>query len=325
MKRILSHAVAALVAGLCLRLFFVYKFPFATNDTLLYEQLATNWVQHHVYGITVDGALAPVDLRMPGFPAFLALIYAIARRAGPEARFYVMLAQVVVDLAACVVTAGLAALLGWLRPDPGSSRRVFIVALWLAALCPFTANFTAVPMTEVWAVFFTAAALFAMAGLIWLAWARKEGLPLNAWASRHGESISALAGGFFIGMGTLFRPETPLLLVVACVVIVLVWVRRRFWFCVQLMALSAIGCALPLAPWALRNAVTLHEVQFLTPKNLNMSGEFVPYGFMAWEKTWLFRLKDCYLVPWKLDGEVINLEDIPARAFDSQDEKDRVA
>jgi hypothetical protein len=46
---------------------------------------------------------------------------------------------------------------------------------------------------------------------------------------------------------------------------------------------------------------------------------------MAWEKTWLFRLKDCYLVPWKLDGEVINLEDIPARAFDSQDEKDRVA
>src|SRR5271169_5626746 len=110
MKRILSHAVAALVAGLCLRLFFVYKFPFATNDTLLYEQLATNWVQHHVYGITVDGALAPVDLRMPGFPAFLAGIYAITRRVGPEARFFVMLAQVLVDLAACVVTAGLAGL-----------------------------------------------------------------------------------------------------------------------------------------------------------------------------------------------------------------------
>ena len=46
---------------------------------------------------------------------------------------------------------------------------------------------------------------------------------------------------------------------------------------------------------------------------------------MAWEKTWLFRMKDCFLVPWKLDGEVINLEDIPARAFDTTDEKDRVA
>jgi hypothetical protein len=66
-------------------------------------------------------------------------------------------------------------------------------------------------------------------------------------------------------------------------------------------------------------------MQFLAPKNLNMSGEFVPRGFMAWEKTWLFRMKDCFLVPWKLDDEVINLEDIPARAFDTQDEKDRVA
>jgi len=326
MKRILSHAVAALVAGLCLRLFFVYKFPFATNDTLLYEQLATNWVQHHVYGITVDGALAPVDLRMPGFPAFLAGIYAITRRVGVDARFFVMLAQVLVDLAACVVTAGLAGLLGLLRPDPGSWRRVFIVTLWLTALCPFTANFTAVPMTEVGAVFFTAAALFALVGLIWFSCGGKAGSFLGAWATQHGESIFALAGGFFIGMGTLFRPETPMLLLVAWIVIAFVWLsRRRVRSCVKVLALSAIGCALPLAPWAARNAVTLHEVQFLAPKNLNLSGEFVPYGFMAWEKTWLFRLKDCYLVPWKLDGDVINLEDIPARAFDTQDEKDRVA
>jgi hypothetical protein len=46
---------------------------------------------------------------------------------------------------------------------------------------------------------------------------------------------------------------------------------------------------------------------------------------MAWEKTWLFRVKDCFLVPWKLNDEVINLEDIPARAFDTPDEKERVA
>jgi 4-amino-4-deoxy-L-arabinose transferase-like glycosyltransferase len=46
---------------------------------------------------------------------------------------------------------------------------------------------------------------------------------------------------------------------------------------------------------------------------------------MAWERTWLFRVKDCFLVPWKLNGEVINLEDIPARAFDTPEEKERVA
>jgi 4-amino-4-deoxy-L-arabinose transferase-like glycosyltransferase len=136
----------------------------------------------------------------------------------------------------------------------------------------------------------------------------------------------ALASGFLIGMGTLFRPETPLLLVVAWILIAFIWLRnRRLLFCLQLMALSGVGCVLPLVPWAVRNAVTLHEAQFLAPKNSNLPGELVPYGFMAWEKTWLFRVKDCYLVPWKLNGEVINLEDIPPRAFDTPEEKERVA
>jgi 4-amino-4-deoxy-L-arabinose transferase-like glycosyltransferase len=326
MKRIISHTVAALAAGLCLRLFFVFKFPFAPTDTALYEQLATNWLQHHIYAITVDGALVPVDLRMPGYPAFLAIIYAITGRVGPDARLYVTLVQSAVDLGACLLTAGLAALLALLRPSPESWRRVYIATLWIAVLCPFTANYAAVPMTEVFAWFFTAAAFVSLIALIWSECGGKSTLFKSEWATRHADSIFALASGFLIGMGTLFRPETPLLLVTVWILLGFIWLRkRRFLFWVQLVVISAIGCALPLAPWAVRNAVTLHEVQFLAPKNLNMSGEFVPSGFMAWEKTWLFRMKDCFLVPWKLDGEVINLEDIPARAFDTPDEKDRVA
>ena len=327
MKRILSHTVAALAAGLCLRLFFVFKFPFATGDTALYEQLATNWLQHHVYAVTVDGALVPTDLRVPGFPAFLAVIYAIARRVGADAEFYVRLAQVAVDLLTCLATAGLAALLGLLRAEPGRWKGAFIVTLWLAALCPFTANYTAVPMTEVWAVFLTAAALLSLVALIGVEWAGRAWFFVSqGGVARHAGPIFALVGGFFIGMGTLFRPETPLLLVVAWMVIGFFWLRkRRFRSCARLLALSAIGCVLPLAPWAVRNAATLREVQFLAPKNSNMPGEVVPYGFMAWEKTWIFRLKDCYVVPWKLDGEVINLEGIPARAFDTPEEKERVS
>ena len=87
-----------MAAGLCLRLFFAFKFPFAPTDTALYEQLAANWLQHHVYAITVDAALVPVDLRMPGYPAFLAVIYAITGRTGLDARLYVTLVQSAVDL-----------------------------------------------------------------------------------------------------------------------------------------------------------------------------------------------------------------------------------
>ncbi|MGB2623195.1 MAG: hypothetical protein WA857_07605 [Candidatus Acidiferrum sp.] len=325
MKRIFSHLVPALIVGFCLRLFLVLKFPANAADTVLYEQMATNWLTHHVYAMSVNGAIPPVDLRMPGYPAFLALIYTITGRTGPAARFYVMLGQAGVDLCGCVVTACLAAMLFLMRPKSENWPRAFVVTLWLAVLCPFTANYAAVPLTEVFAVFFTAAAQVALIALVWDAYGGRLKLLQSGRAARHAESILAFAAGLLIGMGTLFRPETPLLLVPAWILFAFLWLRRRqFLFWLRLAALSAIGCVLPLLPWAVRNAITLHEVQFLAPKYSNLPGELVPYGFMAWEKTWLFRIKDCYLVPWKLNGEEINLDEIPARAFDSPGEKERV-
>jgi hypothetical protein len=86
-----------------------------------------------------------------------------------------------------------------------------------------------------------------------------------------------------------------------------------------------VVCAIPLMPWAIRNAVTLHEFQLLAPKNSNLPGELVPYGFMSWEKTWLYRFRDVYLVPWKLNDEAIRIEDMPASAFDTPEERERVA
>jgi hypothetical protein len=74
MRRNFSTAIAALAAGACLRFFFVWQFPAGSGDTVLYEQLATNWLKHHVYAMNIGGAITPVDIRMPGYPAFLALI-----------------------------------------------------------------------------------------------------------------------------------------------------------------------------------------------------------------------------------------------------------
>jgi len=89
--------------------------------------------------------------------------------------------------------------------------------------------------------------------------------------------------------------------------------------------LMAIACEVPLLPWVIRNAVTLHEFQPLAPKDATLPSELDPIGFMAWEKTWLYRMRDCYLVSWKLNDEEIHLEDIPASAFDTPEEQDRVA
>ena len=67
MKRIFSNTFVALAAGLCLRLYFVLQYPANSGDTVLYEQIATNWLKHHVYAMTVGGkrisaSLASVEL-----------------------------------------------------------------------------------------------------------------------------------------------------------------------------------------------------------------------------------------------------------------------
>jgi hypothetical protein len=326
MKRVFSNRLVALTAGLCLRLYFVLKFPANSGDTVLYEQIAMNWLKHHVYAMTVGGQIMPVDLRVPGYPAFLAIVYALTRRTGADARLWVMLAQIGVDLLSCLVIARLATLLAYPSEDAAPNKRVYSVALWLAALCPFTANYTAVPLTEVFATFWTALGFCALVRTL----GRINKPPFLAQGSHlplsRSVEYTALAAGLTVGMGTLFRPETPLLLLVAAIVlggVLFVRGSYRRWFTVCLA--MALGCLMMLSPWAVRNMVTLDELQFLAPKNSNLAGELVPYGFMAWEKTWLYRVRECYLVPWRLNEEAIFVEDMPVRAFDTPDEKQRVA
>jgi len=328
MKRIFSNPLAALAAGLCLRLFFVLKFPATSGDTVLYEQMATNWLKHHVYAMDVGGAVTPVDLRMPGYPAYLVIVYLLTGKVGAAARLWVMLGQIAVDLLGCLTIASLA--VGLLVVAEGSApvKPVFAAGLWLAALCPFTANYTAVLLTETFAVFLAALAMLFLTGVA----ANSDDLVFPAarrpWEGNWSTDFrvwSPLAG-LAVGFGTLFRPETPLLLVAA-------WIGNAFVLLphgrakhlLRIVLYTSLTCALPLVPWAIRNAVTLHEVQFLAPKNSNLPGELVPYGLMAWEKTWLFRVKDCYLVPWKVNEESIDLDSIPPQAFDTPDEKERVA
>ena len=87
----------------------------------------------------------------------------------------------------------------------------------------------------------------------------------------------------------------------------------------------AAGLVLPLVPWAARNWKTLHEVQFLAPRYLQLAGEYTPTGFDAWTRTWLWRYGDVYLANWKVEYEEIPIDSLPARAFDSPEERARVA
>src|ERR1700677_4279030 len=229
----------ATLSGLALRLYLVLKFPVTdTGDAPFYIELAWNWLKNGVYGFAVHGQLTPVDMRVPGYRAFLAAVFAVAGQS-PRAA---MLAQVGVDLATCFVIALIAA-----RLAPESSRRrVALAGLWLAALCPFTANYTAVVLTETLVIFLTALAILVLlqTDVGGAHVARATAFLANPW----------LLAGIVVGFGTLVRPETPLVLFAAGLVLLAKWWRPAGWVkLARAGLLMGLGLLLSLGAWGARD------------------------------------------------------------------------
>ena len=321
------HLVAALLCGLALRLYFIAHFPFYSGDTKFYEELARNWLDHGVYGLFVNGQLMPVDQRMPGYPAFLALIYSVFGRG----RIAVMLAQAVIDLVTCILAALIAS-----RIAPASTKhRAGTIALWLAALCPFTASYTAAIVTETLAAFFTTLALLM---LVWIftepvldapgggAVGAQGIAPVRQDTLARRLAAAFVLAGFFTGFGTLVRPETPLVLAAAAAVLCIRWRLMADWPKIVLAgSWMAVGLLIALTPWAARNARTLGRIEFLAPSYAESAGDYMPRGFYAWTRTWMVRNRDAYTVTWALGKKPIPIAAIPDAAFDSAAERARVA
>ena len=93
------------LAAFALRLFFYIRFPHVTGDSLIYGDIARNWLQHGIYGLSHAEGPRPTWIRLPGYPAFLAACFALF---GTEHYHAVLLVQIVIDVAGCFVIADLA-------------------------------------------------------------------------------------------------------------------------------------------------------------------------------------------------------------------------
>src|SRR5579864_5405134 len=182
----------ASLAALALRLLFVFRFPGVVDDSRLYANIAENWMQHGVYAVTDSGQIMPTLSRLPGYPAFLAAIFAIF---GIENFRAVLLVQVVFDLGTCFLIADLARRL--------LSERAAQAGFLLGGVCPFLANYAATALTETLEIFFTALALdLAICGL--------GALSADGRGRRRG--FIWLGCGLSIGAGILLRPDGGILL-----------------------------------------------------------------------------------------------------------------
>jgi hypothetical protein len=299
-------AASALAAGLLLRLWFVTHAGRIDGDTLIYGNIAKNWIQHGVYGFVATArGVSPTLIRLPGYPLFIAACFGIF---GADHYVAVMVVQCIVDLLTCLLIAALAGRL--------FGRRAAAAALWLSVLCPFTAAYTSAPLTEVLTLTTIALAFYSVER-----W-RSAGTGFNRWLW-----IAASAMAYSV----LLRPEQGLL--PAAIVPAMLWMSlhkqptearptppRTLVQAILPVALAALCIVLPLFPWAVRNWRTFHVVQPLAPRYATDPGEHIPLGFQRWYRSWAIDYASTEEVYWNYDSAEIDPANLPTRAFDSREQ-----
>jgi 4-amino-4-deoxy-L-arabinose transferase-like glycosyltransferase len=302
------------LAGLGLRLLFVLFFPAVVDDSRLYADIAKNWLQHGIYGVTDSGQIVPTLSRLPGYPAFLAAIFAIF---GADNFRAVLLVQVLFDLATCFLIADLARRL--------LSARAAKVAFLLAAICPFLANYAAAALTETLEISFTALALdLAVCGL------SSDVGPATTDVGQKWGRIVWFGCGLAVGVAILLRPDGGILFaaiggylfILACRAL-----RSKSETLGTLRpilragALLAAGVVVMLLPWTVRNLITLHRFEPLAPRYANDSDELVMTGFNRWVKTWIADYVSVQEIYWNVPGAAIEVTRLPSSAFDSPQQR----
>jgi hypothetical protein len=250
---------------------------------------------HGIYGTTTSGTLRPTLIRLPGYPLFLVACFKLF---GMEHYHAVMFAQTAIDLATCVLIAAFtrriwSAKAGWL-------------ALWLAVLCPFTANYAAVPLTETLELFWIAVAVYALTRFLQTS---KNEPPRWSWAL-----LQALAWSY----AALLRPDGALIAVALCPA--MVWYGHKRWGAKRVLPYAVAAALLSILlfiPWTVRNWRTFHVFQPLAPRYATDPGEFTDPGFNRWTKTICVDLACTWEVYWNVDSDAIDIANLPARAFDS--------
>ena len=299
--------IGASLAAIALRLLFALRFPGIVDDSRLYANIAENWLQHGIYGVTDSGVIMPTLSRLPGYPAFLAAIFSLF---GMENFRAVLLVQVVFDLGTCFLIADLARRM--------VSRRAAQVAFLLAAFCPFLANYAGSALTETLEIFFTTLAFdLALRGL---------GVG-NVNGASAKSTMVWLGCGLSIGAAILLRPDGGILLAAIGGYLLFLLARsltpgfavarltsRTILWAGVLVGLGAIA---PLIPWTVRNLHNLHRFEPLAPRYANDSDELVMTGFNRWVKTWMADYVSVQEIYWSVPGEALDVTKLPSRAFDS--------
>jgi 4-amino-4-deoxy-L-arabinose transferase-like glycosyltransferase len=260
--------VAILLLGLGLRVGEAWDGRAPVYDAAAYAAIARNLDQGHGFTVGAD-ATQPSDDYSPGLPLFVAGVYKVTggvhERLAREVLAVIGALSVLFTYLLARRLAGGVRVLGSPQGDKGQSplqprvlsnpegdqgqqvagRAVVagLIAALVVAIYPATIQYTGMLMTE------PAAATLLAGAILAILWAG-DGTTLWRW----------LVPGLTLGALALVRPEY---LAVGLLLALIVFLRERLTFgwrrALLSAAIVAAGIVVVVAPWTVRNAVTLHR------------------------------------------------------------------
>ena len=299
-------------AGLVLRLVFVCFPRPVDDDTWDYLQMGHNLFHYGIYGTGTGDDLGPSTYRLPAYPIILATFEQFFARLWPNTWFTtVFLFQTIVDLASGLLLAAFARRF--------FSNRAAEVALALAMLCPFTAVYSAIAMTECFSIFAIALGIYA------------AGRALAAEISGSRDLWALILAGCAAAFATLLRPDGIVLFGAIALGLFFYTLRGlaasqpvRFALRRSLATTSffCIAALLPLVPWTIRNWADFQVFQPLAPRYAD-PGELSIAGARRWLRTWTIDFVATATVCWRFPGDYVDPAGIPSRAFDSPQQREQ--
>jgi 4-amino-4-deoxy-L-arabinose transferase-like glycosyltransferase len=293
-------------------LFIVFPRP-GDDDTQDYLQLGHNLLHHGIYGLGTGAEVSPTLFRLPGYPIFLGLFEQLFGGFWPNHWMNaVFVAQAIADMAAGLLLASFA--------RRHISERAGIIALALAMLCPFTAAYSAIAMTECLTVFAIALGIYS------------AGRALAAESTGTRDLAALLLAGCGSALAMLLRPDGALLFSSVAAGVFFYSLRSRTHaqgFRKALVGSSAsamilcLAALLPLSVWTVRNWIQFHVFQPLAPRYANDPGERVNLGLYRWLRTFAVEYVTTANVAWNAGEAPIDILDLPPRAFDSPAQRDQ--
>jgi hypothetical protein len=310
----LKLALFLFLIALIIRLLFAWFLPNdEPGDGPVYSQIAENILNHGVYSTSQTAPYTPTYIRAPGYPLFLASIYAIF---GQENNTAVRLIQALIDSLTCGLIAWLAII--WL-PESWHKKKPLtgLIALGIAAISPFVLIYVTTILTEVLTVFLLV--LFAILISLFI---KQISHLKNIWL--------LIAAGLVGGLMTLIRPDSGFFVLTGGLILIptilkssgskLVIFKRMLLF----GSLFTVSFLIVLLPWIIRNWRVFHIFMPLAPYSASMPEDFYASGYDKWLRTWT--KNDDYIDydQWSLDTDNINTDGLPDYAFGSDTERMRV-